>query len=84
MKRALSGSFILIKVAESFGISYQILSQWKTKFMKITDSINSLKDKQIKNSEELKKLRKENIKLKDGNAALKKFAAMRSGEQNPK
>ncbi|EKO04900.1 hypothetical protein LEP1GSC077_0023 [Leptospira interrogans str. C10069] len=37
----------------------------------------------IKESEELKKLRKENLKLKEENSILKKFAAMLSREQNP-
>ncbi|EJO78272.1 hypothetical protein LEP1GSC045_4237 [Leptospira interrogans serovar Pomona str. Kennewicki LC82-25] len=40
-------------------------------------------DKQLKESEELKRLRKENVRLKDENAILKKFAAMLSREQNP-
>ncbi|MCR8640942.1 transposase, partial [Leptospira interrogans serovar Ricardi] len=40
-------------------------------------------DKQLKESEELKRLRKENLRLKDENAILKKFAAMLSREQNP-
>ncbi|EMF79957.1 hypothetical protein LEP1GSC188_1119 [Leptospira weilii serovar Topaz str. LT2116] len=42
-----------------------------------------LTDKQLKESEELKKLRKENLKLKEENTILTKFAAMLSGEQNP-
>ncbi|EMO60650.1 hypothetical protein LEP1GSC133_0951 [Leptospira borgpetersenii serovar Pomona str. 200901868] len=41
-----------------------------------------LTDKQLKESEELKRLRKENVRLKDENSILKKFAAMLSREQN--
>ncbi|EMO64234.1 hypothetical protein LEP1GSC133_0781 [Leptospira borgpetersenii serovar Pomona str. 200901868] len=42
----------------------------------------TLTDKQLKESEDLKRLRKENVRLKDENSILKKFAAMLSREQN--
>jgi len=79
----MSGSFTIKEVAESMGISYFVLRQWKAEFLKKAEQINSLTDKQIKEGEELKKLKKENLKLKEENAILKKFAAMLSREQNP-
>ncbi|EKO60858.1 hypothetical protein LEP1GSC082_0756 [Leptospira kirschneri str. H2] len=51
--------------------------------MKKRETELPLTDKQLKESEELKRLRKENVRLKDENAILKKFAAMLSREQNP-
>lgn len=83
VKRAMSGSFTIKEVSESLGISYFVLRQWKAEFLKKSDQINPPTDKQIKDSEELKKLRKENVRLKEENAILKKFAAMLSKEQNP-
>ena len=83
LKRAMSGSFTLKEVAESLGIGYYVLRQWKAEFLKKSESINPPTDKQLKESEELKKLRKENIRLKEENAILKKFTAMLSREQNP-
>ncbi|EMJ90443.1 transposase [Leptospira kirschneri serovar Pomona] len=50
--------------------------------MKKKETEQPLTDKQLKESEELKRLRKENVRLKDENAILKKFAAMLSREQN--
>ncbi|EKO59653.1 hypothetical protein LEP1GSC082_1755 [Leptospira kirschneri str. H2] len=49
---------------------------------KIRDQL-PLTDKQLKESEEVKRLRKENLKLKEEVTILKKFAAMLSHEQNP-
>lgn len=83
VKRAMSGSFTIKEVAESLGISYYVLRQWKAEFLKQAEQNNPPTDKQIKEGEELKKLRKENLKLKEENAILKKFAAMLSREQNP-
>lgn len=83
VKRALSGSFTIKEVADSLGISYYVLRQWKAEYMKNADSETPKTDKQLKESEELKKLRKEVRKLRDENAILKKFAAMLSKEQNP-
>ncbi|EJO76462.1 hypothetical protein LEP1GSC045_2435 [Leptospira interrogans serovar Pomona str. Kennewicki LC82-25] len=53
--------------------------------MKKSEDQLPLTDKQLKESEELKKLRKENLnlKLKEEVNILKKFAAMLSREQNP-
>ena len=83
VKRAMSGSFTIKEVAESLGIGYYVLRQWKAEFLKKSDQINPPTDKQMKESEELKKLRKELVKLREENAILKKFAAMLSKEQNP-
>lgn len=83
VKRAMSGSFTIKEVSESLGISYFVLRQWKAEFLKKSENVNPPTDKQIKESEELKKLRKENIRLKEENAILKKFTAMLSREQNP-
>ena len=82
VKRALSGSFTIKEVSASLGISYHVLRQWKAEFLKKSEQTNPPTDKQLKESEELKKLRKENIRLKEDNAILKKFAAMLSKEQN--
>ncbi|EMO86930.1 hypothetical protein LEP1GSC024_3626 [Leptospira noguchii str. 2001034031] len=51
--------------------------------MKKSEQQSPPTDKQLKESEELKKLRKENLKLKEEVTILKKFAAMLSSEQNP-
>jgi len=83
VKRAISSTFTIEEVSESLGISYFVLRQWKAKFLKKSENVNPPTDKQIKESEELKKLRKENIRLKEENAILKKFTAMLSREQNP-
>lgn len=83
VRRAMSGSFTIKEVAESLGISYFVLRQWKAEFLKNSEQINPPTDKQMKESEELKKLRKEIVKLRDENSILKKFAAMLSKEQNP-
>mgnify|MGYP001612760535 CR=1 FL=1 len=83
VKRALTGSFTIKEVSESLGISYFVLRQWKAEFLKKTEAINPPTDKQLKEGDELKKLRKELVKLREENAILKKFAAMLSREQNP-
>ncbi|EPG75022.1 transposase [Leptospira fainei serovar Hurstbridge str. BUT 6] len=82
IKRILTGSFTIKEVAESLGISYFVLRQWKAEYMKKSDEQNPPTDKQIKESEELRKLRKENYRLKEENAILKKYSAMLSKEQN--
>ncbi|EMK10362.1 hypothetical protein LEP1GSC166_3807, partial [Leptospira kirschneri] len=46
--------------------------------MKRKETEQPLTDKQQKEREELKRLLKENLRLKDENAILKKFAAMLS------
>ncbi|EMS82357.1 transposase, partial [Leptospira noguchii] len=76
VKRTLSGSFTIKEVAESLGISYFVLRQWRTENLKKSEQQSPPTDKQLKESEELKKLRKENLKLKEENAILKKFGAM--------
>ncbi|EMF80501.1 transposase [Leptospira weilii serovar Topaz str. LT2116] len=83
VKRTLSGSFTIKEVADSLGVSYFILRQWRAEHLKKKEAELPLTDKQLKESEELKRLRKENVRLKDENAILKKFAAMLSREQNP-
>ncbi|EMG08966.1 transposase [Leptospira interrogans serovar Grippotyphosa str. LT2186] len=81
--RTLNGSFTIKEVAESLGVSYFVLRQWKAEHLKKKETEQPLPDKQLNESEELKRLRKENLKLKDENAILKKFAAMLFREQNP-
>lgn len=83
VKRAMSGAFTIKEVSESLGISYFTLRQWKAEYLKKTDQIYPPTDKQLKDGEEIRKLRKELIKLREENAILKKFAAMLSREQNP-
>ncbi|EMS85576.1 transposase [Leptospira noguchii str. Hook] len=84
VKRTLSGSFTIKEVAEeSLGISYFVLRQWRRENLKKSEQQSPPTDKQLKESEELKKLRKENLKLKEEVTILKKFAAMLSREQNP-
>ncbi len=82
VKRALSWTFTIEEVSESLGISYHVLRQWKAEFLKKTDLTSPPTDKQIKESEELRKLRKGYIKLKEENSILKKFAAKLSIDQN--
>ncbi|KXZ27035.1 transposase [Leptospira sp. ZV016] len=82
VNRTLSGSFTIKEVAESLGLSYFILRQWKAEHLKRKETEQPLTDKQQKEREELKRLLKENLRLKDENAILKKFAAMLSREQN--
>ncbi|EMK06030.1 transposase [Leptospira sp. ZV016] len=82
VNRTLSGSFTIKEVAESLGLSYFILRQWKAEHLKKKETEQPLTDKQLKESEELKRLRKENVRLKDENSILKKFAAMLFREQN--
>lgn len=83
VKRTLSGSFTIKEVAESLGISYFVLREWKKAYMKKLEEEVPKTDKQLKESEELKKLRKENLRLKEENLILKKFAAMLSKENEP-
>jgi transposase len=83
VKRALTGAFTIKEVAKSLGIGYYVLRQWKADFLKKAEQTNPPTDRQIKETEELRKLKKENLKLKEENAILKKFAAMLSREQNP-
>lgn len=83
VKRTLSGSYTIKEVSESLGINYYVLRDWRVEYMKNQENEKPLlTDKQLKESEELKRLRKENMRLKEDNAILKKFAAMLSREQN--
>ncbi|WP_122952332.1 IS3 family transposase [Leptospira noguchii] len=75
VKRTLSGSFTIKEVAESLGISYFVLRQWRTENLKKSEQQNPPTDKQLKEIEELKKLRKENQKLKEENAIPKKVCS---------
>ncbi|ULG75785.1 IS3 family transposase [Leptospira interrogans] len=72
VNRTLNGSFTIKEVAESLGVSYFVLRQWKAENLKKKETEQPLPDKQLKESEELKRLRKENVRLKDENANLKK------------
>lgn len=81
VKRTLSGSFTIKEVAESLGINYHTLQSWRKEYLQKQESGMPLTDKQVKEHEELRNLRKENMKLKEENAILKKFAAMLSREQ---
>ncbi|WP_139325161.1 IS3-like element IS1501 family transposase [Leptospira interrogans] len=72
VNRTLNGSFTIKEVAESLGVSYFVLRQWKAEHLKKKETEQPLPDKQLKESEELKRLRKENVRLKDENANLKK------------
>ncbi len=78
VKRAMSVSFTIKEVSESLGIGYYLLLQWKAEFLKKSDQVSLLTDKQIKYSEELKKNRKEHIRLKKENAIYKKFTIILS------
>ncbi len=82
VNRTLIGSFTIKEVANSLGVSYFILRQWRAEHLKKKEAELPLTDKQLKEIEELKRLRKENVRLKDENAILKKFATMLSREQN--
>jgi transposase len=82
VRPAISGSFTIKEVSASSGINYKVSRQWKSEFIKKTDLTNPPTDKQLKESEELKKLRKENIRLREDKAILKKFAAMLSKEKS--
>ena len=84
VKRTLSGSFTIKEVSESLGINYYVLRGWRKEYMEQIGKDHNLEtDKKIKESEELRKLRKENQKLKEENLILKKFAAILSKDQNP-
>ncbi|UZN18617.1 IS3 family transposase [Leptospira borgpetersenii] len=72
VNRTLSGSFTIKEVANSLEISYFILRQWRAEYLKKRETELPLTDKQLKESEELKRLRKENVRLKDENSNLKK------------
>jgi transposase len=82
VRRTLSGSFTIKEVSESLGVSYYVLRQWKAEYMKKQEIDLPKTDKQLKDSEELKRLRKENMKLKEQVLILKKFSAMLTLEQN--
>lgn len=82
VKRCLSGSFTIKEVADSLGVSYYVLRQWKKEFMAKKESQIPKTDKQLKESEELRKLRKENLKLKEQVLILKKFSAMFVSEKD--
>lgn len=81
VKRTLTGSFTIKEVSESLGISYYVLREWRKDYMERHENNLPKTDKQLKEDEELRKLRKENIKLKEENAILKKFAAILSREK---
>lgn len=82
VRRAISGTYTLKEVAESLGMSYFVLRQWKKEYMGNPENRKEeTNPKKIKESEELRKLRVENQRLKMDNAILKKFAAMLSRDQ---
>ena len=82
VKRAMSGSFTIKEVAESLGVSYYVLRDWKKEYMQKNESEIPKTDKQLKESEELKRLRKENLRLKEQVLILKKFSAMLASESD--
>jgi transposase len=82
VKRTLSGSYTIKEVSESLGVNYHVLRGWRAEYMSNQENKKPATDKQLKESEELKQLRIENMRLKEDNAILKKFAAMLSREQN--
>ena len=81
VKRTLTGSFTIKEVSESLGISYYVLRDWRREYMKNQDSLIPKTDKELKESEELRRLRKENMRLKEDILILKKFAAILSREK---
>jgi len=81
--RTLSGSFSVKEVAESLGVSIFMIRQWKAEYLKRNTSDSPPTDKQLKESEELRRLRKVVASLREQNAVLKKFASMLSREQYP-
>ena len=81
VKRTLSGSYSIKEVSESLGVSYYVLRGWRKEYMEKKANEVPKTDKEIQESEELKRLRKENLKLREENAILKKFAAILSKEK---
>ncbi|MCP5500471.1 MAG: IS3 family transposase [Leptospiraceae bacterium] len=75
VKRTLSGSFTIKEVAESLGINYHTLQTWRKDYLQNQESEIPMTDKQIKDREELKNLRKENMKLKEEVAIFKKVCS---------
>ncbi|MCP5501124.1 MAG: IS3 family transposase [Leptospiraceae bacterium] len=75
VKRTLSGSFTIKEVAESLGINYHTLQSWRKEYLQKQESGMPLTDKQVKEHEELRNLRKENMKLKEENAIFKKVCS---------
>ncbi|PJZ71469.1 IS3 family transposase [Leptospira perolatii] len=75
VRRTLTGSFTIKEVSQSLGVSYFVLRQWKAEYMKKSEDQNPPTDKQLKESEELKRLRKENLKLKEEVAIPKKVCS---------
>ncbi len=72
------------KVAEELGISAQQIYNWKRQFNRLSDKqFNSLNgvDYSKNESEEVRKLRRENKKLKDEIEFLKKAAAYFANDQ---
>ncbi len=72
------------KVAEELGISAQQIYNWKRQFSRLSDKqFNSLNgvDYSKNESEEVRKLRRENKKLKDEIEFLKKAAAYFANDQ---
>lgn len=72
------------KVAEELGISAQQIYNWKRQFTRLTDKqFNTLEgvDYSKNESEEMRKLRRENKRLKDENDFLKKAAAYFANDQ---
>ena len=63
VKRTLTGSFTIKEVSESLDISYYILREWRKDYMDRHENNLPKTDKQLKEDEELRKLRKEDIKL---------------------
>lgn len=63
VKRTLVGSLTIKEVSESLGISYYVLRDYLERMEKNIPE----KDRDVKEKEEIKKLRKENQRLNEGN-----------------
>ena len=78
VKAALSEDRTIKEVAQSLGISYWTLREWKKEFLGSQGEAKS-KEK-VSPEEENRMLRKQNTELQMDNAILKKYAAMLSRE----
>ncbi len=80
IKLVLESDSSIKEVAQSLKMSYELLKMWRREYMN-KEPKNSIPNTQKKENEELNLLRKENKRLKEENAILKKFAAILSKDQ---
>lgn len=79
VKAVLSGDRSLKEVAQSLGVSYWTLRDWKKEYLaKQSENQSAGKPGKLSAEVELESLRRENAELRMDNAILKKFAAMLS------